>query len=160
DQFLLDLALGDRRLHRRMLDRLAQSPMGAHWATVDAELFRKLAQPNLLTEPGPGGNAPLTEPDIPDRLIASWTRGFLHPPGQQNKHHLPVHDWLRVARDDEAHRDLLLDVLVTACHRNPAFLSRLYVTVRDWAHQPPEHRARQTLVSDCILRKINAAQAA
>ncbi|WP_055587995.1 nSTAND3 domain-containing NTPase [Peterkaempfera griseoplana] len=157
---LIDLVLGDRRLYRRMLDRLAQSPAGYRWPAVDAELFRTLARPAHLTDHGPGDHSLLTEPGMPSRLADGWRHVFDHHLRQGTERHLPVQDWLCAARDDEGHRALLLDTLITACGQNPVLHSHLYVTARDWAHHPGELRASRAVVTDCVLQKIGAAQAA
>ncbi|MFB9513052.1 hypothetical protein [Streptomyces purpureus] len=121
---LLQLVLADRRLHRRMLDRLNRS-LPLHRHPVDISLFLEVSAPKPLTDPGGGGVALLAEKVVRAQLTEGWalvfghvTRAVWSPYAEQ---------WVRAAESDGLHQEALLDVLIQAGRSSGLVLAQLYV---------------------------------
>ncbi|MGA5131559.1 hypothetical protein ACPCTO_17275 [Streptomyces olivoreticuli] len=154
---LTRIVRADRRIQRRLLDRLARALERTHWP-ADRDLFATTADPCLLTYPGTRSHALLAEPDVRHHLTTCWGSLFRkHPPPTWTP---LVGRWLSTATDDEDQGDLLLRVLVEAAAESSALLSRLYLTGRDWSRAAPDprERARRAGTTKRLLQMIDAAQ--
>jgi hypothetical protein len=124
---LVHLVLGDRRLHHRMLERLARDLPRA-WK-ADVRLFGVLASPPRLTARPPGrGTSPralLDAGGVRACLTDCWAALFDHVPAAEWRE--VSRQWLTAAGNAEPpHREHLLDILVHACLKQPLHLARLY----------------------------------
>ncbi|MET8473775.1 hypothetical protein ABZY90_09755 [Streptomyces sp. NPDC006422] len=141
---LTELVLTDRRLHRRLLERLARGLYHHHWP-VDIRLFIAVTAPPALCDEDTAGHALLSEKGVRAQLVDCWAALFDRVPTRQWSQH--VNTWLEDAAlvpDDR--RDQLIDVLVDACQGRSLPLGLLYRLARP-------HR-----VGPLVLRRINAAQ--
>jgi hypothetical protein len=145
---LVQLVLGDHRLHHRMLERLAHGLTKPR--SADIRLFTGLAEPSRLTAPLPGSPTParalIDVAGVRACLTECWTALFDRVP--QAKWREPARLWLSAAEGIEArHRDHLLDILVRACRAHPYHLARLYTLAL------PHHSVAPT-----VLARIDAVQ--
>ncbi|MFE1296712.1 hypothetical protein ACFW6K_34960 [Streptomyces sp. NPDC058733] len=144
---LIDLVVGDHRLHRRMLERLARGLAKA--LSTDVRLFTVLASPRHLTVLRTGTQARphalLDERGVRAGLIDCWAALFGNVPLAE-WHDLP-HQWFAAAGHVAPHRrDQLLDILVSGCRGQPLHLARLYQLAF-------HHR-----VAPLLRHKVDAAQ--
>ena len=142
---LIELALGDHLLHRRMLERL---PGGlADRCETDVRLFAALASPHRLafSSADPTARTLPVGTEVAGSLTDCWAALFEHVPGTH--WHGLLHAWLSAADqatpDDRAR---LVDILVGACRKQPVRLAVLY------------RRALPHRVAPLVQQKIDAAQ--
>jgi hypothetical protein len=140
---LLDLAGGDRRLYRLLIDRV-RDQMRREPHAAEAHL-------RLLTQLLDHGRAP-DPPPWPD-LFLGWETVFSHPPTRL--WNPLVSSWLDAVMDDRT-RDMALGVMVAATHGRPAPLHRLYAITCDWA-RTARHSARAA-VAALFWQHIDHAQ--
>ncbi|MFG3104156.1 ABC transporter substrate-binding protein [Streptomyces sp. NPDC048182] len=139
-QAVLRLTACDDRLYQLMLKRL-ETGITYRLSAADLGLFVELADPGRL----------LGRHSVRASLAACWA-GVLR--GRADWTTL-VGLWLDAGRTGRG-RDLVADVLVTACARDPRLLGRLYRVTRDWLGLRPD--ADRTDMVSRLLRTINAAQ--
>ena len=138
---LLKLTGSDRRLYRRMLDRLNTSIAHGQWDR-DRDLFLEIADPVRL----------IGYRDVRDALTSCWT-GVLRRP--VTSWCVPVARWLTVA-EDVRHRDLVLRVLSAACATDVQVSGQLYRVALGWARTGEDTERPRTV--EHLLRRINADQ--
>ncbi|MEU3355459.1 hypothetical protein [Streptomyces sp. NPDC037389] len=148
---LLRLVRADRRLHRRLLDRLDRDIAQADWP-ADVDLFLALAdsvpsRPSLVTASG-----------MRRQWVACWRAALQQRP--RSAWNELMERWLTVASEDSRYRDGLLSVLVDSGGHRSDLLSLLYVATRDWAcsAESTPGRSRRADVADRFLQMIDAAQ--
>jgi hypothetical protein len=154
---LLRLVRPDRRLYRRLLDRLTGADReSAHAA--DLGLFLELADPAQLVDSADRTQPLLAETTVGRQLVHGWGLVFHRCPATVWNER--VRQWLTVAADGGRMGDLLLGVLVDAGERHADVLSGLYVAARSWesATENPARRPCAKAVVERLLRKIDTAQ--
>ncbi|MFE9456999.1 hypothetical protein [Streptomyces californicus] len=119
-QALLDIARGDRRLYRLLIDRLrARTQLESSGTGPHLQLLVELLRSDRAPDP----------PPWPD-LFLGWEAVFSQPPAE---FWIPmVRDWLNAAAADST-RGLGLEVMVGATAGRPAALHRLYAIACGWA---------------------------
>ena len=144
---LLDLARSDRRFFRQLLSRLAEQSPQSRWLAANVELFLQLTEPKALTNLGERKRALIQETAVQRWLITGWQFVFAQtlPPTWCQ----PTRQWLVHAADDEAHRHILLDVLIAAARPHTGTMALLF-TLRD--------RRQDIGFGELMLQKISAAQ--
>jgi hypothetical protein len=151
---LLVLADRDRRLCRRLLDRVTIGPRANDDEAADLALFLDLADPAQLTD-FQGRTQPLiADKTVRGQLVTGWNAVLDGPSSLRCARRLQT--WL--AHEDDHDRESLLDVLVEACHGRDDLLSSLYVIARDWAYAPGDRQAERTGIADQLNNKIDYAQ--
>ncbi|MBV8541121.1 MAG: hypothetical protein JO364_07820 [Pseudonocardiales bacterium] len=146
---LLKLIDRDRRLYRRLLDRVTDDLMTD--IARDLPLFLELAAPDRLTRTPPL----IADAAVRVQLSTGWTAvlGGLSLPGCAH----PVRTWLAAAREDDRYRERLLTVLVEAGEGRWDLLSRLHVIARDWAHEPEGRQEERVSIADRLKNMIDSA---
>lgn len=139
---LLHITSSDNRLWCRLLERVTDSLTGSA-GERDVGLYLRLADPVRLMESAAHDRPLLTNARVRALLIDCW-EVVLH----QRQPHLwepCATRWLAAASGSSRHRDRLLDILLEACGRDVAALSRLHVVTRDWAagHRAEQHPDRE-----------------
>jgi hypothetical protein len=150
---LLVLVDRDRRLYRRLLDRVTIEPR-AHDEAADLALFLDLANPAQLTDFQRRTQPLIADKTVRGQLASGWNAVLDRPSSLRCARR--VQTWL--AHKDDHERESLLDVLVEACHGRDDLLSRLYVIARDWAHAPGDRQAERAGIADHLNNKIDYAQ--
>lgn len=147
---LLDLVNRDRRLYRRLLDRVTISARTTDHQAADLALFIELANPDHLADP----QQPLiADQTVRNQLVTGWRAVLSEPPPSRCADR--VQDWLACANGRD--RGLLLEVLVEAGDGRGELLNRLYVIARNWAHAPGDRQAERTGIFECLTSKIDSA---
>ncbi|MFH8408462.1 hypothetical protein ACH4FX_27210 [Streptomyces sp. NPDC018019] len=155
---LFRLAFSERRLTRRLLDRVHRawaSPL-SRWQRIRvSELFLHLADPGHFCDASGRARPLIAETAVQAQLTAGWRATFaLRPFAECGSR---VADWLRTAREEASPRDALLDVLVASCVADGDLLGHLYTT--DWhLARSGEDGESAAQVSELLWNKINAAQ--
>jgi hypothetical protein len=153
---LLNLIEGDRRLYRRLLDRITDGLTTPENAAADLDLFLELTDPDRLTH-SPQDRQPLiAEALVRDRLSTGWRAALGGLPSRDCAHR--VRTWLTAAGENEQYRKFLLTVLVEAGDGQNELLSRLYVIARDWAHAPEGCPQERIGITDLVNYMIDSAQ--
>lgn len=152
---LFDLVDTDRRLFRRLLDRVA-SATAERRAVEDVPIFLDLAKPERLLSDGGSGRPLLAERFVRERLVTGWSAVMFSVPAPEWA--ARVRSWLGACVVD-SRGTALLDVLVDAAGScGGADLGRLYVIARDWAQLGTGLRPARDAVVEVLLRKIDSAQ--
>ncbi|NEB05210.1 ABC transporter substrate-binding protein [Streptomyces sp. SID13726] len=138
---LLRLTGSDRRLYRRMLDRLSTGIAHGPWGK-DRDLFLELADPVRL----------IGYRDVRDSLVSCWTGVLLRP---VDSWCVPLSRWLTAA-EDVRHRDLVLRVLSASCARDVRVSGQLYRVALRWAGAGGGAERPRTVAH--LLRRINSDQ--
>lgn len=155
-QALVDLVATSGRLRRRLLDRLARSPL----SPAELRIFLPVCDPEPLSAPYDNGHALIEENGTRESLISGWRAVF------KELHHVEWHPyaerWLHTAAGAVHRGDLLLNLLVTAAdrcenQRGMAFAA-LYTSARAAERTAPHGTARAVATTDRLLQKISAAQ--
>ncbi|KUO04507.1 hypothetical protein [Streptomyces caeruleatus] len=140
---LLDLAGGDRRLYRLLIDRLRHR---THQEPRRAEPHLRLLTGLLTSDRAPN------PPPWPD-LFQGWGTVFSQPPTEL--WNPLVSGWLNAAARDGT-REMALSVMVEATHGRTAALHRLYTIACAWAG-PARHPTRAA-VAALFWQHIDHAQ--
>ncbi|MGW9498167.1 hypothetical protein ACWG5P_27990 [Streptomyces prasinus] len=156
-QALDDLVATSGRLRRRLLDRLARSPL----SPTELRIFLSACDPVPLSAPHDNGHALIEENGPRESLTSGWRavlkglpRAVWHPYAER---------WLHTATDAGHRGDLLLDLLVGAAdqcndQRGTAFAA-LYASARAAERTAPHGTAAQAAATtDRLLQKISTAQ--
>ncbi|MBV9141609.1 MAG: hypothetical protein JO115_11950 [Pseudonocardiales bacterium] len=153
---LLNLIEGDRRLYRRLLDRVTDGLTTPENAATDLDLFLELADPDRLTRSSQRRAPLIADALVRDRLSTSWRSalGGLFSPGCAHR----VRTWLTAAGENERYREHVLTVLVKAGDGRNDLLSRLYVVARNWAHAPEGCPQERIGITDLVNDMIDSAQ--
>ena len=151
---LLDLIDRDRRLYRRLLDRVTDGLTKD--TAADLAVFCELAAPARLGCSQQWTSPLIADAAVRDQLATGW-RAVLGGSSSPDCAHL-VRTWLAVACEDDRYRELLLDVLVEAGDGRYDLFNRLYVIARDWTHAPEGSRQERIEIADCLNNKIDSAQ--
>ena len=152
---LIDLVGRDRRLFRRLLDRIAYASAERR-SVGDVPIFLELVKPERLLSDGSPGRPLLAERFVRDRLVIGWCAVMLSVPCPEWV--ARVRSWLGAFIVDPRGA-ALLDVLVEAAGScGGADLARLYVIARDWAQLGTGLRPARDAVVEVLLRKIDSAQ--
>jgi hypothetical protein len=151
---LLNLIGCDRRLYRRLLDRVTNGQRAKVDEAADLALFLDLADPAQLTDFQRRTQPLIADKTVRGQLVTGWNAVLSGPSSLRCDHY--VGTWL--ACGDGRDRELLLDVLVEAGDGRDDLLSRLYVIARDWAHAPDDRRAERIGIADRLNDKIDFAQ--
>ncbi|MGH3431060.1 MAG: hypothetical protein ACRDQZ_26400, partial [Mycobacteriales bacterium] len=146
---LLMLIDRDRRLYRRLLDRVTDGLMKG--TARDPALFVELAAPDRLTRTPPL----IADAAVRAQLSTGWTAVLGGSSSSECTH--PVRTWLAAAREDDWYRECLLTVLVEAGEGRFELLSRLHVMARDWAHVPGECQQERINIADRLDEMIDSA---
>ncbi|MET9432116.1 hypothetical protein [Streptomyces sp. NPDC003036] len=157
---LVELVLGDHRLHRRMLERLA-SPSSQRDAVTDVSLFLELADPRALTEAGLRAFPLLAEAHVGHWLTKGWRNVFRSRPWGEWRSR--AESWFDAACDGLPYGHRLLDILTAACTEDVGVQARLYASARDWArahpHPGPERSGLPAALLKSIMTKRNLRSA-
>jgi hypothetical protein len=145
----------DRRLYRRLLDRVMSGLMTTENAAADLALFLDLADPAQLTDSQRRTQPLIADEAVQDQLVTGW-RAVLDGSLSPSRDHR-VETWLVACGDDHRYRELLLDVLVKAGDGRGDLLSRLYVIARNWADAPDDRQAERSGIADRLTNKIDSA---
>ncbi|WP_369359202.1 hypothetical protein [Streptomyces sp. cg2] len=155
-QALRDLVAGSRRLHRRLLDRLARSDL----APPVLGIFLRVCDPVLLTDSTDAARALVEESGVQLALTACWHAVLAELP--RATWQPGVERWLHRAADETGHRgELLLDLLVGAaerCEEKGAVFAALYASARAAERTAPGDATRSAETTELLLDKICAAQ--
>jgi hypothetical protein len=152
---LRDLIDSDRRLYRRLLDRVMSGLMTSENAAADLALFLDLAGPVLLTDSQRRTQPLIADEAVQDQLVTSWRAVLDGSPSPSRAQH--VEAWL-VACEDDPYCELLLDVLVKAGDGRNDLLSRLYVIAREWTRAPEGCWEKRSGIAARLNNKIDSAQ--
>jgi hypothetical protein len=155
-QALCDLVATSDRLRRRLLDRLANSPL----SPAELRIFLPACDSVALSAPHDNGPALIEEDGVRESLTSGWRAAFKELPHAEWRPH--AEGWLHTATDAGHHGDLLLDLLVRAAQqcdnqRGMAFAA-LYATARAAEHTTPYGTTQAAATTDRLLDKISAAQ--
>jgi len=153
---LLGLVDRDRRLYRRLLDRVTNGPRAKDDEAADLALFLNLADPAQLIDSQRRTRSLIADETVRGQLITGWNAVLGGPSSLHCAHRHRVRTWL--ACEDGLYRELLLNVLVSAGDGRDDLLSRLYVIARDWAYAPDDRREKRIGIADRLNNKINSAQ--
>ncbi|MFC9285915.1 hypothetical protein [Streptomyces sp. NPDC057052] len=155
-QALVDLVATSSRLRRRLLDRLARSPL----SPAELRIFLPVCAPEPLSAPYDNGHALIEENGARESLTSGWRavlkglpRAVWHPYAER---------WLHTATGAGHHGDLLLGLLVGAAdrcddQRGTAFAA-LYASARAAERTAPHGAAQAAATTDRLLQRISAAQ--
>jgi hypothetical protein len=144
---LVDMVRENRRSFRQMLARLTFGGPGRKWS-ADVDLFLEIAAPEVLTDPGPRERALICERGVRRLLVEGWDIAFTDaPPATWDP---TARRWLRLAAEDERHRDELVTVLVGGAARHPDVLAHL--------HGLPYRLRLPPFIGELLFQKINDAQ--
>ncbi|MEV0316799.1 hypothetical protein [Nonomuraea fuscirosea] len=150
---LLELVSADPWFRRLLLTRLTQPLEGSRREYErDPDLFLELAAPEAFTTSDDHNRPLIMEAEVRDMLTDGWQRIFLErdePAWQQQ-----MRQWLLVACHDDHHRDILIDVLVSAGDQRRTILGRLYSEARAVSRSAESPAA----FLDVVLRKISISQ--
>ncbi|MER5770906.1 hypothetical protein [Streptomyces sp. NPDC001985] len=149
---LTRLVGGDRRLLRRMLDRLA----GANHWSADRDIFLALSAPGPLTAPGDRRGPLIGDRTVSGRLVLCWTAVFSERPAAVWA--TAVREWLRMACVRPQASDPLLNTLVEACEGRGDRLGRLYGLAREWASARPLPDGAADALPALLFEKIRNSQ--
>ncbi|MDH6217161.1 ABC transporter substrate-binding protein [Streptomyces pseudovenezuelae] len=138
---LLKLLGSDRRLYRRMLDRLSASISQGNWAK-DLDLFLELADPVRMV----GYRA------VRESLVSCWA-GVLARPVMSWA--VSLTRWLTAA-EEISHRDLVLRVLSEACAADIGRSGQVYRVALGWSRAGGGVERADTVAH--LLRRIDTAQ--
>jgi hypothetical protein len=146
---LLTLA-GERRIFRRLLSRLIESPYSRLDRLADRSLFLSAADPGILTGVPELGTRLISEPAVRRQLVVGW-RAVLNW-DRRLDYEAAVCRWLAIHADSQV--DDLIAVLVEACSTRLAWFATLLAIGREWL-------AEQTEMSDVGRRRgtVNRLQA-
>ncbi|MFE2102685.1 hypothetical protein [Streptomyces sp. NPDC059468] len=155
-QALVDLVATSGRLRRRLLDRLARSPL----SPAELRIFLPACDPDPLSTPYDNGHALIEENGARKSLTNGWRAVLKELPHAE--WHPYAQRWLHTATDAGHRGDLLLDLLVGAAdrcedRRGTAFAA-LYASARAAERTPPHGTARAAATTNRLLQKISAAQ--
>ncbi|KJE23087.1 hypothetical protein FF36_02515 [Frankia torreyi] len=159
---LLRLVADSQSLRRLMFSRLAMTfgqgkgSDRARWE-VDTTLFLALSIPTaLVRSPDRLAGPLLDEPSVRDHLAACWN-GVLTEDQVIGTER--IGSWLDEAADAQRYREVILDLLVTACDRQVGILARLYGVACLWADtaDTSTYQARSHIRVQ-LLRKIHTAR--
>ncbi|KOU52880.1 hypothetical protein [Streptomyces sp. WM6378] len=141
---LLDLALGNSRMYRLLLQRVRRSLVESAWAR-DLGLFLALTQSVRLT----------ASQEVRAGLTAGWAAVFQKLP-REEWHPYAVR-WFTAVVDGSG-SERLLDVLVDGCRNEAALLGGLYQLARDWERSRPPKPGDEPRIVGLLVQKINFAQ--
>jgi hypothetical protein len=153
---LLNLIGRDRRLYRRLLDRVTNSQRAKGDEAADLALFLDLADPAQLTDSQRRTQPLIVDKTVRGQLVIGWNAVLSGPFSLDCAH--PAGTWLAAAHEDGQNRELLLDVLVEAGDGRDDLLSRLHVIARNWAHAPGGDWAQRSGIAAHLNNKIDSAQ--
>jgi hypothetical protein len=139
----IDLVAKDRRLFRRLVERVAR--FVARPDEIDLNLFLSVAG-QIAVAPGP-----IRDSRVREHLSIGWRWVLARPVDQWRA---SAREWL-TASEDEKYREQLLDILVAGGGEAPKPLSELYRVARDWTAGRSTSRRP---VFQRVREKINAAQ--
>ncbi|WP_437105672.1 hypothetical protein [Streptomyces sp. enrichment culture] len=153
---LCDLVATSGRLRRRLLDRLARSPL----SSAELRIFLSVCDPEPLNTPYDNGHALIEENGVRESLTSGWRavlkglpRAVWHPYAER---------WLHAATDAGHRGDLLLDLLVGAADRcenqRGTIFAALYASARAAERTALHGTARAAATTDQLLQKISTAQ--
>ncbi|MFE7935585.1 hypothetical protein ACFU6S_44065, partial [Streptomyces sp. NPDC057456] len=156
-QALCDLAADSRRLHRRLLDRLARSDL----SPPDLAIFLRVCDPAPLTDSLDTSRALVDEAGVQHSLTTCWRAVLAMLPRATWQPH--AERWLHRAGTDTGHRSgLLLDLLVSAADRcedkRGEVFAALYASARAVERAPEGGSARSIETTELLLHKISVAQ--
>ncbi|MGW2178826.1 hypothetical protein ACWCXX_12205 [Streptomyces sp. NPDC001732] len=140
---LLDLVARDRRLHRRLIDRLRNR---THRDSREAEPHLRLLTELLRSDRVP-------DPPSWPNLFLGWEAVFSQPPTEL--WNPLVSSWLNAVAGDST-GEMALDVMVRATHGRTTALHRLYTIACTWAG-PARHPSRAA-VAALFWQHIDHAQ--
>ncbi|MGX4694401.1 hypothetical protein [Streptomyces sp. JNUCC 63] len=155
-QALCDLVTTSGRLRRRLLDRLARSPL----SPAELRIFLPACDPVPLSAPHDNGHALIEESGVRESLTSGWRAVLKELPHAE--WYPQAESWLHTATNTGHRGDLLLDLLVAAAdrcddQRGTAFAT-LYASARAAERTAPHGAARAAATTDRLLQKISAAQ--
>ncbi|MEU2588281.1 hypothetical protein ABZ612_36625 [Streptomyces avermitilis] len=155
-QALCNLVATSGRLRRRLLDRLARSPL----SPAELRIFLLACDPAALSAPHDNGHTLIEENGPRESLTSGWRAVFKGLPHEV--WHPYAERWLHTAADAAPCGDLLLNLLVAAAgrcedQRGTAFAA-LYASARAAESTAPHGAARAAAITDRLLQKISAAQ--
>ncbi|GII90985.1 hypothetical protein [Sinosporangium siamense] len=145
---LTDLTLGEARLHRLMLERLARDLMKERPWETDIELFLDYVDPDALMRMEAGTRALIAESALRGQLILGWSVVFVRCPAERWT--AQAQEWLRTALVHER----FLDVLIAGGAGRMNLLARMYTLARGL---PGLLEDRRLLLADLVRQKINIA---
>ncbi|MGH3870439.1 MAG: hypothetical protein ACRDSR_02825 [Pseudonocardiaceae bacterium] len=151
---LLRLIDGDYRRYCFLLERVTNDRRADEGEAADLALFLDLADPALLTDSQRRDQPLIADETVRDQLVTGWNAVLSGPLGLRCANR--VQTWL--ACENDGHRELLLDVLVSAGDGRHDLLSRLYGIGDGWAHAPGDHREARAEIAGRLNDKIDFAQ--
>ncbi|SDJ67485.1 hypothetical protein SAMN04487820_101206 [Actinopolyspora mzabensis] len=128
-QALRDMALTDRGMLRRVIDRFANEFRSSRWRLVDLDLFVEVLDPWLLVDDGRAAKPLVAESVVRSQLVLGWRTVMMYRSDLMSP---AVQWWLGMAGRLRT-PDLLLWVLVEAAGYNVGVLATLHVIARDWS---------------------------
>jgi hypothetical protein len=151
-----DLVATSRRLRRRLLHRLAHSPL----SHADLTIFLHVSHARALTEPHENGRTLVEENSVQTSLTTCWRAVLETLPRATWQPH--AEHWLHTATDAGHLREVLLDLFVGAAEqcesRKGAAFAALYASARTAERTTPGGPSPDAHTTDLLLRKISAAQ--
>jgi hypothetical protein len=145
---LTDLALGEARLHRLVLERLARDLVKERLWEADIDLFLDYVDPDALVRMEARTSAVIAESALRGGLASGWSVVFARRPPEVWT--ARAQEWLRMALVHERY----LEVLIAGGAQRMNVLARMYTLARDLSDVPEERRIR---FADLVRQKINAA---
>lgn len=153
---LASLVETDRRLRRRLLDRLMRAPDQAEVALI----FLDIADPRALTSRDAAHSALIEEHGVRRSLTDCWQRTLRS--RERPEWHARAVEWLRVGATADPDGGPLVDILVEAADRSGenrgAGFAALYASAREAELADAGGPAAEVATTGLLLRRISAAQ--